>query len=98
MTWYLLRLLPPRPDFAATMNDEEMAVMGRHVAYWRGHRGAGAALAFGPVDDPAGDWGMAVVRAAGLDAVRALQDADPAVLAGVGRYETLELPGLVTNG
>lgn len=97
MTWYLYRLFPPRPDFGATMSDGERGVMGQHVAYWSRHLESGTALVFTPVADPTGDWGMAVVRADSEHEVNAMGDQDPAVLAGVGRYDVLLLPGAVVG-
>lgn len=46
-----------------------------------------------PVADPTGDWGMGVVSTESIEDARSIGDADPAVLAGVGRYEVRELPG-----
>jgi uncharacterized protein YciI len=96
MTWYLYKLIPPRPDFGSTMTPAEREAMMAHMGYWRGHLDAGRVLIFAPVADPAGEWGLAVVRTESLNDVRALGDADPAVTAGVARYEVLELPGAVT--
>lgn len=96
MNWYLIRLMPPRPDFASTMTAEEQAAMIRHVAYWRTHLEAGRALIFSPVADPAGDWGMGVLRAESTDQIAEIEAGDPAVIAGIGRYEALLLPGAIT--
>jgi uncharacterized protein YciI len=93
MTWYLYKLIPPRPDFASTMSATEREAMKAHVGYWSGHMNAGQVMIFTPVADPAGDWGMAVVNAESIDDARSLGDTDPAVLAGVARYEVFELPG-----
>lgn len=91
MTWFLMRLIPHRPEFATTMSDDERAVMEAHFAYWREHLTARTALIFSPVADPQGVWGMCVVHVPERAAVTALERSDPAVLAGVGRYEVLEL-------
>ncbi len=91
MTWYLLRLIASRPDFAFTMTEEEQATMGRHAAYWTRHLEAGTALIFSPVADPAGPWGMCIAQAQDRDGAQALTAADPAVIEGVGQYEILEL-------
>ncbi|PJJ72138.1 YCII-related domain-containing protein [Diaminobutyricimonas aerilata] len=91
MNWYLMRLLPHRADFAETMTADESAAMERHFAYWAEHLAAGTALILSPVGDPDGVWGMCVVRVADREAVSALEASDPAILAGIGRYESLEL-------
>jgi uncharacterized protein YciI len=95
MNWYLYKLIPPRPDFSRTMTPAERQAMMAHVVYWRGHTDAGRVLIFTPVADPVGDWGLAVVRAKTMDDVRSLGDNDPAVVASVGRYEVVALPGAV---
>lgn len=91
MTWYLLRLIPARSDFAYTMTEEERLTMARHSAYWREHLEQGAALIFSPVADPAGPWGLCIVQAPDLATAQALTGSDPAVHEGVGHYEMLEL-------
>lgn len=96
MSWYLYKLIPPRPDFAKTMTQPEREAMMAHVVYWRRHLDDGRVMIFTPVADPAGDWGMGVVHAESPAEARSLGDGDPAVIAGVGRYEVLELPGAVT--
>jgi uncharacterized protein YciI len=95
MSWYLYKLIPPRPDFASTLTRDEGQAMAAHVDYWTSHMQAGRVMIFTPVADPAGDWGMGVVSAHSFDDARSLGDADPAVLAGVARYEVLELPGAI---
>jgi uncharacterized protein YndB with AHSA1/START domain len=69
------RLLPPRPDFATTMQPEEQALMAEHGGYWRQMLADGKAVLFGPVADPAGAWGLGILRAKDEAAVKALTDA-----------------------
>ena len=69
------------------MTDTEKAAMGRHAEYLTTFLQNGSGVAFGPVFDPNGVFGMGIVEAADETAVRAITDKDPAVLAGVGRYE-----------
>jgi uncharacterized protein YndB with AHSA1/START domain len=90
--FYLLRLLAPRPTFMTTMTDDERAMMGEHVAYWRGHLAAGTAIVYGPVADPKGGWGVGIVRVADEAVVQSLVAADPAIRAGRGMsYEVLPM-------
>jgi uncharacterized protein len=65
----------------------EKAAMGRHAEYLATLLENGSGIAFGPVLDPSGVFGMGIVEAADEAAARAVTDKDPAVLAGVGRYE-----------
>ena len=92
MDHYLYRLQPPRPTFALDMDDEERAVMGRHAEYWTDLLRRGVAVVFGPVLDPAGSWGLAVVQVDSEDAVHALGRQDPAVSAGVATFSVFPMP------
>jgi uncharacterized protein YciI len=97
MNHFLYKLIPPRPTFDKDMSESEAAVMGRHVAYWQRLTERGMAIAFGPVSDPAGAWGLAVVEADTNEEVRALGDADPAVTAGLARFEVCSMPGAIVR-
>jgi uncharacterized protein YndB with AHSA1/START domain len=89
---FLVRLIAPRPSFAFDMSPEEKAMMGAHGTYWREQLAAGRAIVFGPVNDPAGPWGLGVIRAADEAEVRRFEAADPAVSSGRGfRYEILPM-------
>jgi uncharacterized protein len=95
MNHFVYKLIPPRPTFDRDMNETEQAIMGRHVAYWQALVERGTATVFGPVSDPAGTWGLAVVAADATEQVRALGEADPAVVSGVARFEVFPMPGAI---
>jgi uncharacterized protein YndB with AHSA1/START domain len=78
------RLVPPRPDFAMTLTSEERALMDAHATYWRQLLADGKAVLFGPVADPAGVWGLAILKAADDAAAKMLTDDDPTVKSGRG--------------
>ncbi|WP_445680876.1 YciI family protein [Radicibacter daui] len=84
--YFFCRLVPPRPDFAFTLTGAERALMAQHGAYWRDFMAKGHVVVFGPVVDPAGPWGLGVVRFADKAAARAFADGDPTILAGLGFY------------
>jgi uncharacterized protein YndB with AHSA1/START domain len=91
-SYFLLRLLPPRPTFAFDMNDDERRVMGQHAAYWGKLLEEGVAVAFGPVGDPNGPWGLGVVEVDDPAVLPALEANDPATTSGLGlRYEVLPM-------
>jgi uncharacterized protein YciI len=95
---FVFRLIPPRPDFAYTMTDDERAIMLAHVAYWSRLAEQGHALAFGPVDDPNGPYGIGVVLAEDIAAASAMRDDDPALRASNGfRTEIAPMLSLVTR-
>jgi uncharacterized protein YndB with AHSA1/START domain len=94
--YFFLKLVPPRPTFALDMNDDERALMQRHVAYWTEKLREGSAIVFGPVGDPTGPWGLGVVRVPDEAGARAFEAGDPAIAAGRGfRYEILPMPTAV---
>ncbi len=68
MKYYVFRLIAPRPTFVADMTAEERTLMQAHAGYWRGLMAKGMVVIFGPVADPAGPYGLGVVRLAdGID-------------------------------
>lgn len=97
--FFLFRLLAPRPTFPKDMTTEEAAVMQEHFQYWTTHSQSGTAIVYGPGDDPKGVWGLAVVRVADEDAVRALEAGDPAIRARRGfHYEIFPMLGALVSG
>ena len=81
---FFCKLLPPRADFAQTMTPEEGGLMQQHAAYWQEAMARGHVVAFGPVADPAGAFGMGIVDFPGEAEVRAFTDGDPTVRSGRG--------------
>ena len=94
--FFFVRLIPPRASFAMDMSPEERTAMQAHVVYWKEQLAAGTAVAFGPVGDPKGPWGLGLVRAADEAAVAQFGASDPAITAQIGlRYEVLPMLQLV---
>jgi uncharacterized protein YndB with AHSA1/START domain/uncharacterized protein YciI len=94
--YFLLRLHAPRPTFAMDMTAEERELMGNHSKYLAGHLAAGRVLAFGPVIDPAGPWGMGIVRAPDETAARVITAEDPVITSNRGfRYDVFPIARLV---
>jgi len=92
------RLVPPRPTFALDLTPEELAAMQRHAAYWRALLERGTAVVFGPVADPAGPWGLGILRLRDGESEDTFIAGDPAIHAGIGlRYETLPMLSAVTR-
>jgi len=87
MAVYVLQL-KVRPGLAQAPTEQEQEVMAAHGAHWRPYMARGAAVVFGPaVSGEDGCFGLAVVEAEDEAALRAHADADPAVQAGVGKFE-----------
>jgi uncharacterized protein len=97
MSIFAYKLIPPRPTFAVDMTAEEGAVMAQHVAYWQELAERGVALVFGPVADPGGGWGLAVVKGDSERELEAVRDADPAVSSGVAQAAIYPMPGAITG-
>ena len=97
MSHYLYKLIPPRRSFATDMDDGERTIMGRHVGYWQQLLEGGTALVFGPVNDPAGAWGLAVVEADSEQDVHEIGLADPAVASKLARFEVHPMPGAIVR-
>lgn len=98
MSHHLYKLVPPRPSFGpGDMSDEEAALMAEHAAYWQDLLDRGDAVAFGPVLDPAGTWGLALVVAAEEGTARRFGEGDPAVRSGRFTFEVHPMPMTVTR-
>ena len=88
---FLYRLLPPRPTFAQDMSPDEAGVMQRHGGYWQDLLDRDVAVAFGPVLDPRGSWGLGLLDVDEEERARAIADGDPAVEAGTCTFELLPI-------
>lgn len=97
MSFFLYRFTP-RPDFRETMTEAETATMHDHVAYWRTLADKGTAVVFGPVADPAGGWGVAVIESESEDEAQAIRAADPVVVNDLGPVTIHPMLTAVTRG
>lgn len=95
---YFIRLIPPRPTFALDMDDGERAIMGEHVRYWREEMDRGSVVVYGPVMDPAGGFGMGVVRFASEAGLKVFIGGDPTVTAGLNRIEYCAMRAVYPQG
>jgi uncharacterized protein YciI len=69
--------------------------MGEHAAYLRERLARGEVVAFGPVDDPAGSWGLGLIALDDEAAARAIGESDPAVASGVCTFQLVPMLALV---
>lgn len=93
--YFVMHLLPCRPDFAFTMTEEERAVMMQHVAYWTEKMNHGKVLVFGPVMDPKGPYGLGVVIAENEQEIASFIENDPA--SKLNTYEYFPMRAVVPN-
>ena len=97
MSGYLFKLIPPRHDFAFTMSEEEKTTMLEHVRYWGELAATGQTLAYGPVHDPTGGYGIGIVLAENAQDAERIRDGDPVMRSSHGfRTEIFPLLRLVT--
>ena len=96
MGYFHLKLVSPRPTFPFDITEAEGAAMAAHGEYWRKLADEGHAVAVGPVFDPEGPWGMAIVETENEAEAEALGAADPVITAALGfRYEVTPMPSLI---
>jgi uncharacterized protein len=91
--YFVLHLLPSRPDFAQTMTEEERSIMTKHVAYWTEIMNQGKVLAFGPVLDPKQVYGLGIISANNEQEVKDIIADDPATK--INRYEYFPMKAIV---
>jgi uncharacterized protein YciI len=82
-----MKLIAPRATFPADITPEETALMQKHFAYWQELFKTGKVLIIGPVLDPKGAWGMAVLETDSLADAQLMADNDPSVKGGLNKVE-----------
>ncbi len=87
MPTFILRLIAPRPNFAQTLTDAELAIMNRHAAHWRPYLERGDMVVFGPVLTDQDSYGLAVVETDDEEALRAFAAQDPVVTTQTAAFE-----------
>jgi uncharacterized protein len=93
MNYFLFKLLPPRPTFPNDLTDTEGAIMQEHFAYWSDLIRRRKAVAYGPVMDPQGPYGVAVVEVEDEATADRVAANDPAIKSRAGfRYEIHTMP------
>src|SRR6185312_8807723 len=75
---FFVTLTPPRTTFVNDMSDQEREIMNRHVSYLRTLLDKGIAIAYGPVYDPKGAYGVAVMEVDNIEQLHEIIAADPA--------------------
>jgi hypothetical protein len=75
---FFLKLVPPRSSFTLDMTAEERGIMQQHVMYWKPMINDGTVIVLGPVADPKGGYGMAVLALEDDSLLKTLMENDPA--------------------
>jgi uncharacterized protein len=98
MPHYFCKLKPPRTTFITDMSADEAQLMRAHREYWTPRVETGVVVAMGPVVDPDGGYGVAIVEAASEAALEAMQGADPVIAHGRGfAYENRRMLGIAVR-
>jgi uncharacterized protein len=98
MTHFLYKLVPPRATFPMDMSDAEADVMHAHFGYWAEVIAQRKAVAYGPVGDPRGTYGVAILDVTDEDTARQVIRSDPAVLSQVGfDFELHPMPDAIVR-
>ena len=84
MVHFLYKLVPPRRTFALDMTEAEGAIMHRHFAYWSRLIAERKAVAYGPVMDPNGLYGIGVVESENRATALSIAISDPAITSKAG--------------
>src|SRR5690348_16759279 len=87
MPHFLFKLIAPRPTFAMDMNEAEKKLMQQHTIFWNDLLAKGVAVVYGPVLDPKGTYGLAVIEAKNEAAAQTICTSDPTIKAGLHTYE-----------
>ena len=90
-----MKLNPPRASFTKDMTTEELGIMKQHVAYWAPYVQNGTVIVLGPVADPKGGYGIAVVAVDSEEQLNELIAKDPAN--GLNSYEIHPMRAVTKN-
>jgi uncharacterized protein YciI len=83
---FFMRLVAPRPIFPGSMTDEELGLMKQHVQYVGQAFDAGVVLAYGPVLDPAGAFGIALLEVNDGAEAEEFARKDPSIVGGMNTF------------
>src|ERR1700722_3237007 len=83
---FFMRLVAPRPIFPGSMTPEEVALMKEHVVYVGKAFETGMVLAYGPVLDPAGAFGIALLEVENLAEAEDWARKDPSIVGGMNTF------------
>ena len=98
MPHYFCKLRPPRTTFISDMTSDEAQLMRAHREYWTPRVETGVVIAMGPVADPAGGYGVAIIEAASEATLQSMLAADPVIVAGRGfAYESYRMLGIAAR-
>jgi uncharacterized protein len=93
--YYFLKLNPCRANFAQTMTSQENQIMQEHISYCTSFLNNGKIVAYGPVLDPKGAYGVAIMKVDDEQEVKDFIANDPA--SSINRYDYFPMLASITN-
>ncbi|MGN6195223.1 MAG: YciI family protein [Ginsengibacter sp.] len=84
-----MKLIPLRTTFINDITEEERQIMNEHVVYWSEFINEGTAIIIGPVADPKGVYGIAVVEVDSEEQLNEIIEHDPSN--GMNRFEVYSM-------
>jgi uncharacterized protein YciI len=91
MKYFLYKLLPPRPTFPQDMTEAEGELMQEHINYWKTLVDKRIAVIFGPVADPKGIYGLAIIETEEESIAQDIRVNDPAIKHNAGFKSEIHL-------
>jgi uncharacterized protein len=88
---FLVKLIPPRPDFAITMTDEEREIMREHSVFWKDLLEQRICIVYGPVFEPEITYGIGIVGFKNEATAHKILIKDPSVMKGLNRIEMFQM-------
>jgi uncharacterized protein YciI len=79
MPHFLYKLIPPRPTFPGEMSEGEAAIMQEHFGYWSKLISERQVVAYGPVMDPKGTYGVGILEVDDDETAARIAENDPAI-------------------
>lgn len=93
MKAFFCKLIPPRPSFPSDITPAETQLVHQHVGYWTDLLSKGIVMVFGPVADPKGSYGIAIIEQQSEADARELATNDPVIRANAGfSFELYSMP------
>jgi uncharacterized protein len=87
----LYKLIPPRLTFPRDMTEAEEEPMQEHINYWKNLVDRRIAIVFGPVSDPKGAYGLAIIETEDGTIAHDISINDPAIKHNVGFKSEIHL-------
>lgn len=88
---FLYKMYPPRPTFHLDQNENEMQVMQQHMDYWKEQTGRNIAIVYGPVFDPNGVYGIAVIEVNNEVEANEIAKGDPAIISKLCTFDLIPM-------